>query len=130
MRRAAFLLLLVFAIACGNREQQSASAKQTAAKSASSNPRVEQGKTAIAQYGCNVCHVIPGIEGGGGQLGPSLAGIASRPTISQGAVQNTPANLAQFVQDPSTLNPQSSMPPIGISDSESEAIAAYLMTLK
>lgn len=130
MKRAAFVVLLSFAIACGNREQQSALPKQSPAKAVAADPRVEQGKTAIAQYGCNVCHVIPGIEGGGGQLGPSLAGIASRPNISQGAVQNTPANLAQFVQDPASLNPQSSMPPIGITDAEADAIAAYLMTLK
>jgi cytochrome c len=127
MTRAAFLVLLTFAIACGNRE---AAAPQMKAAAPAGDPRVEQGKTAIAQYGCNVCHVIPGIEGGGGSLGPTLAGIASRPTISGGAVQNTPQNLAQFVQDPASLNPQSSMPPIGITDAEATAIAAYLQTLK
>lgn len=128
MKRAALLVLLTFAIACNQREQAAAPQQRAAAPVA--DPRVEEGKTTIARYGCNVCHVIPGIEGGGGSLGPSLAGIASRPTLSEGAVQNTPQNLAQFVQDPASLNPQSSMPPIGITDAESEAIAAYLMTLK
>ncbi len=127
MTRAAFLVLLTLAIACGNREPRNAAPPP--AQSAAAATDVEQGKAAIVQYGCNVCHVIPGIEGGGA-LGPSLAGVASRPTISEAAVPNNPANLAQFVQNPASLNPQSSMPPIAVTDAESEAIAAYLMTLK
>lgn len=122
MKRA--LLLLTFAVACGQEHKQAPRPQERAA-----DPRLEQGKTAIVQYGCNVCHVIPGIPGGG-SLGPTLAGVGSRPAISEGAVQNTPANLAQFIQEPASMNPQSSMPPIGITDAESEAIAAYLMTLK
>ena len=75
-------------------------------------------------------HIIPGIDGPQGSLGPTLAGIATRPMLSNGTVQNTPANLARFVQTPQALNPQSSMPPIGLSDADAEAIAAYLQTLR
>ena len=127
MKRAALLVLITLAIACGQQREQKAAAPQQPAPAA--DPRIEQGKAAIVQYGCNVCHVIPGIEGGG-SLAPSLAGIGSRPTISEAAVQNTPRNLAQFIQEPASMNPQSSMPPIGVNDAEAEAIAAYLMTLK
>jgi len=122
MKRTALLVLIT--VACGQQPREQATASAPPA-----DPRLEQGKTAIVQYGCNVCHVIPGIQGGG-TLGPTLAGLASRPTISEGAVQNTPANLAQFIQEPASMNPQSSMPPIGITDAESEAITGYLMTLK
>jgi cytochrome c1 len=45
-------------------------------------------------------------------------------------VQNTPANLAQFIQNPASLNPQTSMPPISITDDDAQTIAAYLQTLK
>ncbi|HEX8252172.1 MAG TPA: c-type cytochrome [Thermoanaerobaculia bacterium] len=121
------LLLLMFAVACGG--EKPAAPPQTAAKPVV-DPKVERGRQLVAQYGCTVCHVIPGIEGSHGQLGPSLAGVASRPTLSEGAVQNTPANLAQFIQSPASLNPQSSMPPMGVDDAEADALAAFLLTLK
>ena len=82
------------------------------------------------QYGCNVCHIAPGVDGPQGALGPSLAGIASRPAISAGTVKNTPENLVQFVQNPSSLNPSSAMPPSGVTPEDAKDVAAYLMTLK
>jgi len=125
MNRAPYLLLIL-TLAC-NREQPAASKPQAAAPAASPQADARQ---LIAQYGCNVCHIIPGVEGAQGSLGPSLAGVASRPTLSEGTVQNTPANLAQFIQNPASLNPQTSMPPISITDDEAQTIAAYLLTLK
>lgn len=88
-----------------------------------------RGKQLIAQYACNVCHVVPGTQGQGA-LGPSLAGLASRPTISEGTVQNTPANLRKFIQNPSSLNPQTSMPPIGLPDADAQDLTAFLLTLR
>src|SRR5687767_12581653 len=120
MNRVPFLLLML-TLAC-NREQRSAPKAQPATPQADA-------RQLITQYGCNVCHVIPGIEGVQGSLGPSLAGVASRPTLSEGAVPNSPANLARFIREPASLNPQTSMPPIGITDAEAETIAAYLLTL-
>jgi cytochrome c2 len=117
-------LLLLLTLAC-NREQPAAPPPPPP-----KNPQIEQGRQLITQYGCNVCHTIPGIEGAQGALGPSLAGVASRPTLSEGTVQNNPANLARFIQSPGSLNPQSSMPPIGVSEDEARAIATYLLTLK
>lgn len=125
MKRLAFLLLLSI-MACTAREQQSSAPTGQTAPSA----EAEQGRHLIARYGCNACHVVPGVAGPQGALGPSLAGIASRPTLSGGTVQNTPANLAQFIQNPASLNAQSTMPPIGLSDEEARAIAAYLATLQ
>jgi cytochrome c1 len=45
-------------------------------------------------------------------------------------VQNTPANLRQFIQNPGSLNPQSAMPSIGIPDNDAQDITAFLMTLR
>jgi cytochrome c len=131
MKRLAFslLLLLVLALfqAC-NRDE----AAKSMAKPAEAVPigNAERGKALAGQYGCNVCHAVPGVEGPQGSLGPSLAGLGSRPAISFGTVQNTPENLVKFIQEPASLNPQSSMPPIGLTDVDAKDIAAYLLTLK
>lgn len=125
MKRAA--LIVLFLAAC-NRGETAQTQPQAATPAA--DPHVARGKQLVTQYGCNVCHIIPNVAGPQGSLGPSLAGVASRPTISEGAVQNTPANLAQFVQNPASLNPQSSMPPIGLPDADASDIAAFLLTLK
>lgn len=125
MKRFAFLMFLL-AIACNRdrveRVQQPPEPKPIG--------NAERGKMLVAQYGCNVCHITPGVDGPQGSLGPSLAGVASRPTISNGTVQNTPANLIQFVQNPLSLNPASAMPPSGLLPADAPDVVAYLMTLK
>ena len=131
MKRPALILFLVVGLivwAACNREEASKPPAPAAPPAPIGN--AERGRALAAQYGCNVCHAIPGVDGPQGSLGPSLAGIASRPTISFGTVQNTPANLTQFIQEPASLNPQSSMPPIGLVDADARDIAAYLVTLK
>lgn len=119
--RPALALLLFLAVACGKSEAR----KETVIPG-----NVQRGKELIAQNGCNVCHIIPGIEGMQGSLGPDLTGIASRAAISEGKVQNTPANLARFIENPQSLNPQSAMPPARIPPADGQHIAAYLFTLR
>jgi len=88
-----------------------------------------RGRELIGQYGCTICHQIPGLDGNG-SLGPSLQGVASRPSISFGTVQNTPANLIRFIQDPASLNPQSSMPPMALPPNDARDVVAFLGTLR
>lgn len=121
MKPMSFLLTL--ALAC-SRAETPAPPPQAPAGSAQRGPQL------IAQYACSVCHVVPGTQGPQGRLGPSLAGVASRPVISNGAVRNTPENLRRFVQNPQSLNPQSSMPPIAMPDADAQDIAAFLLTLR
>ena len=116
MKRMLFVIML--ALAC-NRAEPHAPAGD-----------VERGKQLTAKYACNVCHVIPGTQGMQGRLGPPLAGVASRPTISNGVVRNTPENLRQLIQNPPSLNPQSSMPPIAMPEGDAQDIAAFLLTLR
>jgi len=118
------ILLLTFIAAACNRSETSLPT-QTAAPVAAGDA-----KQLIARYGCTVCHVIPGIEGAQGRLGPSLEGLASRPMISMNTVPNTRENLVKFIQEPASVNPQSSMPPIGLPTGDANTIADYLMTLK
>jgi cytochrome c2 len=116
------LFLLTLALACNRAE--------TPAPPQAPVGNADRGRQLIAQYACNVCHVVPGTQGPQGRLGPSLAGVALRPVISNGVVRNTPANLRQFIQRPQSLNPQSSMPPIAIPDPDVQDITAFLLTLR
>ena len=122
------LLLLTLAVACSQAESPAPPPQPAAAQSVAGD--AERGRTLIPQYACNACHIVPGTTGPQGSLAPTLAGLASRPTISYGAVQNTPANLRQFIQNPASLNPQTAMPPIGIPDNDAQDITAFLMTLR
>src|SRR5688572_10606130 len=115
-----FLPLLLLAIACGPSEAQKEAIPGNA----------RRGKELIAQHGCNVCHLIPGIEGMQGSLGPDLTAVASRPMISNEKVENTPAKMTLFIQNPASLNPESAMPPIGIPPADAQDMTAYLFTLK
>jgi cytochrome c2 len=128
MFNRAFIFLVFAALACSRTEAPAPTATAPTAPPPIGN--AAHGKQLIAQYGCNVCHAIPGTEGPQGALGPTLAGLATRPAISNGVVPNTPENLAKYVENPPALNPQSSMPALGVSPPESKDIAAFLATLK
>jgi cytochrome c len=118
------LLTLLLTLACNRPE---APAPPPLAPTTQAN--AARGQQLIPRYACNVCHIIPGLEGNG-RLGPALAGVASRPAISGGHVPNTPKNLRKFIQDPASLNPQTAMPPIQMPDADAADIAAFLQTLK
>jgi cytochrome c1 len=118
VKRLIFLSFL--ALACGKEN------------SAPSLP-AESVDTAIeiaVRHRCTMCHVIPGVPGNGGALGPSLAGVGNRETISNGTVPNDVGNLSAFIRKPTSLNPSSLMPSSGMTEAESDLLARYLMTLR
>jgi cytochrome c len=88
-----------------------------------------RGKQLIEQYGCNSCHIVPGVEGAKGMVGPSLEHVASRPTIAT-KVPNSQANMAAYIQNPQMTNPENVMPNLGVKPDEARDIVAYLYTLK
>jgi cytochrome c2 len=124
MKRIA-LLLLPFLLAC---RREPAALEPARPQTPAGN--TERGKQLTTRYGCTVCHVTPGISGPHGMLGPSLAGVASRPLLSNGTYRNTPENLAKFIESPASMNPASSMPPLGVAPADAQDIAAYLTTLR
>ena len=87
------------------------------------------GKELIQKYACTACHQIPGIGGRHGSLGPSLARAGSQPTLG-GRVPNQPETMARFLVSPQSIDPQNTMPPVGLSGAEARHITAYLMTLR
>jgi cytochrome c1 len=85
----------------------------------------------IQQKGCPACHTIPGIPGANGTIGPNLGGVASRPTIAGGVVQNNgPDDIKRWIMNPPALKPGTIMPNLGLTDQEATNIVAYLETLK
>jgi cytochrome c len=78
---------------------------------------------------CNACHMVPGVNGANGRVGPPLAGIASRQIIA-GHFANTPDNLANWIEHPQRMLPADAMPEMGLSHEEAQTIATYLYTLE
>lgn len=74
-------------------------------------------------------HTIRGIEGGRGLVGPPLNGVRDRMTIA-GELPNTPENLIRWIQHPHTVEPNTIMPDMNISEDDGRNIAAYLYTLR
>lgn len=84
-----------------------------------------RGAHLIEHYGCGSCHMIPGINGADGLVGPPLIHW-SRRTYIAGVLPNDPDNLAFWVQHPQRVIPGVDMPEMGIKQREAQAIAAYL----
>lgn len=89
----------------------------------------EIGARVIVEIGCGVCHVIPGVPGPRGTVGPSLAGFANRAFIA-GVVPNRPALLTEWVGNAPALAPDTAMPDLPLSEQEARDVAAYLSTLR
>ncbi|WP_407168705.1 c-type cytochrome [Bradyrhizobium sp. ORS 111] len=79
----------------------------------------------LRRYGCAGCHTIPGISGGDGKVGPSLAGLRHRVYIG-GVSTNSPDNLVNWIVRPQSLSPNTAMPASGITEAEARDVAAYL----
>ena len=76
-------------------------------------------------FGCGSCHMIPGVDGADGRVGPNLAGVADRWSIA-GRLPNTPANLVRWIMHPQEVDPGTLMPDLGVPTQQARDIAAYL----
>src|SRR5690242_5980388 len=88
-----------------------------------------RGRDVIQYYGCGSCHSIGGIDTARGQVGPPLNGVRDRVYIA-GMLQNDPTNMARWIRNPKTVNPQTAMPYLGVTDKDAEDIVAYLYSLR
>jgi putative membrane protein len=122
-RAGLWLIAALFLSVAGCRGEN----EEQAARMTGGDPR--RGVTSIRRYGCASCHVIPGIAGADGLVGPPLERIASRVYIA-GRIINTPGNLMGFLAHPHGVDRQTAMPEMGIPEKDVRDIAAYLYTLK
>ena len=90
---------------------------------------VDHGKLLLRQFACGTCHVIPGVAGAGGKVGPPLAGVAGRVYLA-GVLPNTPENMASFIRKPQQADPRTAMPDMGVGEAHARDMVAYLYTLK
>ena len=79
---------------------------------------------------CAACHTVKGTPARG-VIGPDLSLFGMRTTLGSGVWDNTPENLKRWIKDSSAMKPSSKMPPFTqLSDTDLEALAAYLYSLK
>ncbi|HEX2027409.1 MAG TPA: c-type cytochrome [Nitriliruptorales bacterium] len=88
----------------------------------------EMGRELIKQYGCGTCHTIPGVAGADGLVGPPLTSFSQRSFIA-GRLQNSPENLARWIENPKDVDPETAMPDLGVTAEEARSMAAYLHSI-
>lgn len=86
------------------------------------------GRKLLVGYGCGACHVVPGVPGALGTVGPSLARWSERGYIA-GTLTNEPGNLVRWITAPQSIEPETAMPDLGVSEDAARHIAAYLFSL-
>ena len=57
----------------------------------------QHGKELIQSYGCGACHMVPGVRGARGLVGPPLFYLSQR-TMIAGELPNSPGNLARWIR--------------------------------
>jgi cytochrome c oxidase subunit 2 len=90
---------------------------------------VATGRRVFESNACMNCHAVAGTNANG-RFGPDLTHLMSRVTIASGAATNTSENLRLWIQDPNAIKPGSLMPAMKLSDSDLDAVASYMETLR
>jgi cytochrome c oxidase subunit II len=89
----------------------------------------KRGQQLFIQDTCTNCHTVEGTPANQ-RIGPDLTHIGSRAMLAGGAAENTPANLALWLHDPSIFKPGSHMPNLQLSKNDVSELVAYLETLR
>jgi cytochrome c len=88
-----------------------------------------RGRELIREYGCVSCHVVPGVRGADGLVGPPLIHWSRRVYIA-GHIPNTAENTVRWIMDPRAFAERTAMPDLGVTEPDARHIAAYLYTLR
>ncbi|MNL58401.1 Cytochrome c-550 [compost metagenome] len=82
----------------------------------------ESGEHLFTRKGCVACHTFKGHAGADGTLGPDLS------KLFKAKPARDAKELADFIQDPRSVRPESTMPAFGLSQKQAEALVSYLLT--
>ena len=87
-----------------------------------------RGKQVFMDAGCIACHYIEGV--GPGVIGPNLNHVGSRRSLAGAVFDNTPENMAKWIENPPARKPGAIMPALGLQPDQITALVAYLQSLK
>jgi len=104
-------------------------AHQRETVSTPSDPTAAAGQHVFESGTCAMCHAVQGTTANG-RHGPDLTHVASRMTLAAVTLDNTPANLAAWIEDPARIKPGTNMPGNNLPPADMGALLAYLATLK
>jgi cytochrome c len=117
-----FVSVALILAGCGTTAQPDDPAQQIP------NSDPSAGKAVMTQYGCASCHVIPGVAGANGKVGPPLNDFAERKYVA-GLLPNQPDNLIYWIRYPQRVVNGVAMPNMDVTEQDARNIAAYLYTL-
>ena len=90
-----------------------------------------EGQQVYLNAGCTQCHVINGVwDVQGDRIAPNLTHFANRNVFAGAALKNNPENLTKWLANPAEIKPGTFMPNLELTESEINALIAYLETLK
>ena len=87
------------------------------------------GEQVFVRAPCAGCHTVRGTSAQG-TIGPDLTDFGSRSTIGSATVPNSPGYLGGWIVDAQTIKPGALMPPISLEPRDTQALIAYLESLK
>ncbi len=97
----------------------------------------ELGQQAFMKNQCATCHMISGVRGAQGLVGPDLTHVGSRVSLAAGIMENNLDNLIAWIHSPNYYKPGNVMYKAGyeamniqMSDDDVVNIAKYLHSLK
>jgi cytochrome c oxidase subunit 2 len=79
---------------------------------------------------CSACHAVDPSLAAGPAIGPNLAHFASRSTFAGAMFDNNEANLRAWLADPPGVKPGATMPDVGLTQEQIDALVAYLQSLE
>jgi cytochrome c oxidase subunit 2 len=77
---------------------------------------------------CASCHSADSTEITAPNAGPNLTHFASRRTFAAGVFENNEANLSAWLAGPADVKPGATMPDLGLTQEQIDALIAYLQT--
>jgi cytochrome c oxidase subunit 2 len=88
------------------------------------------GEKLFLSKGCMACHSLQAVNAPKGMVGPNLANVGARAYIAAGTLKNTDENMARWIRDPQGIKKGVLMPNLGVTESEAQALVAYLRAHK
>ena len=113
-----------------NREPYSLNASATVQDAAPQDPLYATGEKLFQSKGCVACHSLQAVNAPKGMVGPNLANVGARSYIAAGTLKNTDENLARWIRDPQAIKKGVLMPTLGVTQTEAQALVAFLRAHK